>query len=191
MYVTPMLNFFIYIFRPPNPMYYPPGHGYMPPPPRPPMSQPPMSQPGPQQMGQPMTSIAQPYSQPGAPRQPQMTPRQPMQPQSQRQPPPRQPMGARQPMMHRQRTPMVRPRTIMPAGARGPRPRMNAPAPSGQNVGPRMVKRSPEQIQALQAKRKRMDVLVPDKHDDADCEVIAVQPKNTGLPQIQSIQVSG
>ncbi|KAK9737118.1 FKBP-type peptidyl-prolyl cis-trans isomerase [Popillia japonica] len=177
-----------YYNQPPNPMYYPPGHGYMPPPPRPPMSQPQMPPAGPQQMGQPMTSMAQSYSQP-APRQPQMNNRQPMPPQA-RQPSPRQPMGPRQPMMPRQRAPMVRPRGAPPVAVRGPRPRMSPPnTPNGQNQqGPRMIKRSPEQIAALQAKRKRMDVFVPDKHDDADCEVIAVQPKNTGLPQIQSVQ---
>lgn len=56
----------------------------------------------------------------------------------------------------------------------------------------RIIKRTPEQVQNMQAKKKRMDVLVPDKNDDADCQVIAVQPKNTdgGLPQIQSVQVS-
>ncbi|KRT84692.1 zinc finger protein [Oryctes borbonicus] len=177
-----------YYNQPPNPMYYPPNPGYMAPPPRPPMSQPHIPPAGPQQLNQSMTSMAQPYSQPVAPRQP-MNPRQPMPPQT-RQSSPRQPMGARQPIMPRQRAPMIRPRGAPPITVRGQRPRMSPPStPGGQNQqGPRMIKRSPEQMQALQAKRKRMDVFVPDKHDDADCEVIAVQPKNTGLPQIQSVQ---
>lgn len=90
--------------------------------------------------------------------------------------------------MARQRAPM------MAGGPRGIRPRM----PNGmQNVQNRpqqpggMVKRTPEQIQALQAKRKRMDVLLPNKNEDPDCQVVALLPKNTddGLPQIQSIQV--
>lgn len=82
----------------------------------------------------------------------------------------------------------------MMAGApRGMRPRM----PNGmQNMGsrlqqPGMAKRTPEQVQALQAKRKRMDVLLPNKNEDSDCQVVALLPKNAddGLPQIQSIQV--
>ena len=168
-------------------MYYPPGPGYaphMPPPPRPPMSQ--QQFPAPQQ---PMTqTMSQGYRQ-SAPRQ-TMQPRHPMA--QQRGPNPRQQMAPRQQsMMPRQRVPMVRVRTSGPMNMRGPRPRMNPPTSQGQNQqGVRMIKRTPEQMQGLQAKRKRMDVLMPDKHDDADCQVIAVQPKNTGLPQIQSIQVS-
>lgn len=70
------------------------------------------------------------------------------------------------------------------------RPRMQTPQQHNQQQ--RMIKRTPEQIQALQAKRKKMDVLIPDKNDDPDCQVICTQPKNTdgGLPQIQSVQVS-
>lgn len=72
---------------------------------------------------------------------------------------------------------------------RSVRPRM----PVNQNGQLRqpLVKRTPEQIQALQAKKKRLDVLTPDK-DDEDCQVICMQPKNTdgGLPQISSVQVS-
>lgn len=46
-------------------------------------------------------------------------------------------------------------------------------------------------MQQMQAKKKRFDMLTPDKDDD-DCQVICMQPKNTdgGLPQIESVQVS-
>lgn len=166
---------------PPAPGVYPP---HMPPPPRPQMPQHPH-----QQMRQPMPSMQQ--QAPPQYRQ-QMQPRQPISP---RQSIPRVPMQRqpipRQPVITRQRAPMMRPRGGM--AVRGPRPRMSAPQngqmmqnSQGQKV---VVKRTAEQIQAMQIKRKRMDLLVPDKHDDADCQVIAVQPKNTGLPQIQSIQV--
>lgn len=185
-----MYIFFV-IIRPANPLYpYPPAPGvyppHMPPPPRPQMPQHPQ-----QQMRQPMPTMQQQappqYRQQMQPR-PQLSPRQsvpgprgPMQ----RQPVPRQAVNARQ------RAPMMRPRGGM--AIRSPRPRMTVPQNGqmmqnspGQKV---VVKRTAEQIQAMQIKRKRMDLLVPDKHDDADCQVIAVQPKNTGLPQIQSIQV--
>ncbi|RZC37745.1 uncharacterized protein BDFB_003575 [Asbolus verrucosus] len=184
-------------YQPPNPMYYPPATGYpqhMPPPPpqpqmpqigQPPMGQAPMGQPQlqppssqPQNMQQ-----TQPYRQPMGPRQ-QAPPRQ-IQPQ--RMPVnPRQPMNNQRQPMVRQRAPMVRPRGGMTA-VRSIRPRM----PLNQNgqIRPQQVKRTPEQMQTLQAKKKRFDVLTPDK-DDEDCQVICMQPKNTdgGLPQIQSVQ---
>lgn len=75
---------------------------------------------------------------------------------------------------------------------RGARPRMPMMQQNGGQQ--RIVKRSNEQMQqvmqAAAAKRKKMDVLVPDKNDDPDCQVVCTQPKNTGLPQIQSVQVS-
>lgn len=184
----------------PNPMYYPPApnyspnHPHMPPPPPPQMQQPnqQMTQqsmpPHPQQQSMPPPQPPQ-YRQSMPPRPP--APRQ-FSPQQQRGPPPRAPM------VPRQRAPMIRPRGGgMGTAIRGPRPRM--PINQGQMNGNlqtstqnqhRVIKRSPDHMQGLQAKKKRMDVLVPDKNDDADCQVIAVQPKNTdgGLPQIQSVQ---
>ncbi|KYB26844.1 titin isoform X1 [Tribolium castaneum] len=167
-------------YQPPNPMYYPPASGYpqhMPPPPQPQM--PPMGQPP--QMVQPPSSQAQqnPPYRPMGPRQ-QPPPRQ-MQPQ--RMPGPA--MNQRQPMV-RQRAPMVRPRGGGMTAVRSIRPRM--PVQNGHVRHP-PVKRTQEQIQALQAKKKRLDVLTPDK-DDEDCQVICMQPKNTdgGLPQIESVQ---
>ncbi|KAJ8925827.1 hypothetical protein NQ315_009678 [Exocentrus adspersus] len=200
-----------YQYQPPNHMYYPAPPGYppqhMPPPPQPqltplgqapmgqqPMNQPPMGQQMPQnqmppssqpqnnQMPQPST----PYRQPMHPR--QAGPRQPT-PGSRMPNGPRPPMGQRQPM-NRQRAPMMRPRMAggMTAVRSGVRPRMGAP-PNGMRQQQSPVKRTPEQMQALQAKKKRFDLLTPDK-DDEDCQVICMQPKNTdgGLPQIESVQ---
>lgn len=69
------------------------------------------------------------------------------------------------------------------------RPRMNGP----QNMRPgnqaSPIKRDPGGG-ALQAKRRKVDVLTPSDKDDDDCQVICMQPKNTGLPQIESIQVT-
>lgn len=172
-------------------MYYPPAptYSHMPPPP----SQ--MGQPPPQQMP-PQQPMQQQYRPPAAPRHP-TAPRQtaPV-PRAAVGSSPRQPMAPRQPMQVRQRAPMPRPRGGM-VGVRAPmRPRMQAPQNASQmqpqNNQQRPVKRTPEQIQALQAKRKKMDILVPDKNDDPDCQVICTQPKNTdgGLPQIQSVQVN-
>ncbi|CAG9860693.1 unnamed protein product [Phyllotreta striolata] len=178
-------------YRPPP--YYPPGHpvppvppGYppqhMPPPPQmnqqPPQMHPSVSQP--QNMQQPGAA----YRQPMPPR--QMAPRQPVQGN-------RMPNGPRQPVVQRQpiarpRAPMVRPRGAMGMTAvRSVRPRMGVPQ---NGIRPQaVVKRSPEQMQQLQAKKKRFDLLTPDK-DDEDCQVICMQPKNTdgGLPQIESVQ---
>lgn len=98
-------------------------------------------------------------------------------------------LGQRQPMA-RQRAPMVRPR-VPGAGmtaVRTVRPRMPNP-PNGIRPQSSPVKRAPEQNQQMQAKKKKFDLLTPDKDDD-DCQVICMQPKNTdgGLPQIESVQ---
>ncbi|XP_018561778.1 bromodomain-containing protein 4-like isoform X2 [Anoplophora glabripennis] len=201
-----------YQYQPPNPMYYPPGPpGYplqhMPPPPQPqltqmgqPMGQQPMNQPpmGQQQMSQnqnQLQSSSQPQNMNQMP-QPSTPYRQPMPPRQsapRQQPPgarmpngPRQPMGQRQPMA-RQRPPMMRPRGAGMTAVRSIRPRMGTPQNGMRQQQP--VKRTPEQVQALQAKKKKFDLLTPDKDDD-DCQVICMQPKNTdgGLPQIESVQ---
>ncbi|KAG5879531.1 hypothetical protein JTB14_029896 [Gonioctena quinquepunctata] len=201
-------------YRPPNPMYYPPGPpGYppqhMPPPPQPqltqlgqtpmnqqsmgqpPMNQPPMNQnqmpptSQPHNANQQMQQQSTPYRQPVPPR--QVPPRQQV-PGNRMPNGPRPPMNQRPPLT-RQRAPMMRPRgaTGMTA-VRTVRPRMPN-APNGMRSQQSPVKRTPEQIQQLQAKKKRFDMLTPDKDDD-DCQVICMQPKNTdgGLPQIESVQ---
>lgn len=177
------------LFRPPTSLYpYPPAPGYPPhmhpPPPRPQM--PTQGMPGMQQappqvyrqaMQQPRSSLGpRPMVPPGV--RPMMAQRQSL---------PARPPTA--PVRHR--APMQR-----PMGIRGPRPKMlNSMNPQnnqmvqnsqGQKV---IMKRASDQLQNIAAKRKRMDLLMPDKNDDADCQVIAMQPKNTGLPQIQSVQV--
>ncbi|KAK5647321.1 hypothetical protein RI129_002213 [Pyrocoelia pectoralis] len=188
----------------PNPMYYPPQPNYPPPaphmpppPPQPPQMQQPPSQPLSQQSiaAHPQQQQSMPPPQP-----PQYRPSMPTRPPAPRQfnPQPQRGPAPRTPMAPRQRPPIVRTRGGMVGGTpvRGPRPRIQTGQPQVNGVTQnnqqqqRVIKRTPEQIQSLQAKKKRMDVLVPDKNDDADCQVIAVQPKNTdgGLPQIQSVQ---
>lgn len=168
-------------------MYYPPTPGYpphMPPPPPPPPPQ--LSQAPPQQQMQP--PIQQQYRPPLSQRQSAPIRQQApiSRPQIQRQPVPRQ-SG----VQIRQRSIAPRPRVPM-TNVRGPRPRMPvANAQPVQNSQQRMVKRNAEQMPPLQSKRKKVDVLLPDKNEDPDCQVVCTQPKNTGLPQIQSVQVCG
>lgn len=45
-----------------------------------------------------------------------------------------------------------------------------------------------QQMQMQAAKLRRMDVLLPDRNEDADCHVIAQQKRNDGLPVIQNVQ---
>ncbi|XP_058805846.1 putative uncharacterized protein DDB_G0291608 isoform X2 [Phymastichus coffea] len=60
-----------------------------------------------------------------------------------------------------------------------PRQRMKRPLPS-----------QPVQMQQSQptTAKRRMDVLIPDRNEDADCHVIAQQKRNDGLPVIQNVQ---
>lgn len=44
------------------------------------------------------------------------------------------------------------------------------------------------QNSAPAVKQRRMDVLLPDRNEDADCHVIAQQKRNDGLPVIQNVQ---
>ncbi|XP_068990826.1 uncharacterized protein [Neodiprion pinetum] len=70
------------------------------------------------------------------------------------------------------------------------------PSQAGQAVPRQRLKRSaqlvapPPQHQQMHAasKQRRMDVLVPDRNEDADCHIIAQQKRNDGLPVIQSVQ---
>ena len=55
------------------------------------------------------------------------------------------------------------------------RPRVKRPLP-------------PQQSQQPVGKQRRMDVLLPDRNEDADCHVIAQQKRNDGLPVIQNVQ---
>lgn len=189
---TSVVTFLNEIFssRPPTSMYpYPPAPPYPPymppPPPRPPMPQQPM--PG---MQPPPPSYRQAMQQP----RPNLGPR-PQMPPSRSSMNPRQSLPSRpQAVAIRQRVP---PQRIRPGSAiREQRPKMSSHmSQNGQyitnNQGQKvLVKRHPEQMHNLHAKRKRMDILMPNKNDDADCQLISVQPKNSGLPQIQSVQVT-
>ncbi|CAH0551198.1 unnamed protein product [Brassicogethes aeneus] len=192
------------MYYPPAPPGYPPQH--MPPPMQPPppqMAGPPGVHPHPQQpppprgqgspasnQNQQLQPQGQGYRQPMPPRQPAPRQQNPGQRMSMA---PRQPgMGARGPNAPRQRAPMMRPRGAAPIGPQGPRgvrPRMGVPQNGQVRPHNSPVKRTPEQMAQLQAKKKRLDLLTPDKDDD-DCQVISIQPKNTdgGLPQIESVQ---
>ncbi|VEN35321.1 unnamed protein product [Callosobruchus maculatus] len=165
--------------------------------PAPPVSQ---HQQVPQQGQQQQYRPPQPQSGPGmgGPRPQGQQPGQPRPPQMGQRMPNARPMGPRQPMA-RQRAPMgVRPRMGGPGGpggmvrpGAGVRPRGPTPANGIRPTGQSPVKRPPQpNSQAdMQNKKKRFDLLTPDK-DDEDCQVICMQPKNTdgGLPQIESVQ---
>ncbi|KAL6443301.1 hypothetical protein ACFW04_002889 [Cataglyphis niger] len=59
-----------------------------------------------------------------------------------------------------------------------PRQRMKRPMQQSVQVQP----------QNNTVKQRRMDVLLPDRNEDADCHVIAQQKRNDGLPVIQNVQ---
>lgn len=59
-----------------------------------------------------------------------------------------------------------------------PRQRMKRPMQQSVQVQP----------QNNAVKQRRMDVLLPDRNEDADCHVIAQQKRNDGLPVIQNVQ---
>lgn len=61
-----------------------------------------------------------------------------------------------------------------------PRQRMKRPLPHQQV-------QMQQQSQPTPPKR-RMDVLLPDRNEDADCHVIAQQKRNDGLPVIRDVQ---
>lgn len=61
-----------------------------------------------------------------------------------------------------------------------PRQRMKRPMQQSMQVQP--------QNSGPAVKQRRMDVLLPDRNEDADCHVIAQQKRNDGLPVIQNVQ---
>ncbi|XP_066249018.1 bromodomain-containing protein 4-like isoform X1 [Euwallacea similis] len=207
-----------YPYQPPNPIYnpYPPAPGFAPQhPPRPHMPPPPpqigQMQPPPPQMGPPPgqppnamvpSSQSQPMPPPNQMHQqqpnmqsgyrPPMPPtNRPPAPRGPLQNSPRMPGGTRPAIMNRTpgmrpRAPLVRPRVGGIQPMRGPgqiRPRIPN---SVRQTSP--IKRPDHGNSALPTKRKRVDVLTPSDKDDDDCHVICMQPKNTGLPQIESVQ---
>ncbi|XP_023317594.1 arginine-glutamic acid dipeptide repeats protein-like isoform X2 [Trichogramma pretiosum] len=88
------------------------------------------------------------------------------------------------PMQQRNRAPVAMPQmpqmpqmSQMPSGIR---PRMKRPPPQGIPLQAQQAPSAPKQ--------RRMDVLLPDRNEDADCHVIAQQKRNNGLPVIQNVQ---
>ncbi|XP_029156326.1 bromodomain-containing protein 4-like isoform X1 [Nylanderia fulva] len=66
----------------------------------------------------------------------------------------------------------------LPQTASVPRQRMKRP------IQPSMQAQPQNNV----VKQRRMDVLLPDRNEDADCHVIAQQKRNDGLPVIQNVQ---
>ncbi|CAK9805813.1 hypothetical protein ANTQUA_LOCUS4575 [Anthophora quadrimaculata] len=100
---------------------------------------------------------------------------------------------------------------LYPQYGPGPYPQMSAPpqmhpqlsqqisrgrAPRVPQAGPtprQRMKRPIQQAMQVQQnnsaiKQRRLDVLLPDRNEDADCHVIAQQKRNDGLPVIQNVQ---
>ncbi|XP_031839398.1 uncharacterized protein LOC116429967 isoform X2 [Nomia melanderi] len=124
--------------------------------------------PGPQGMHYP-PHITHLYSQYGPGPYPQMTAPPQMHPQL-------------SPQISRGRYPTVAqssraPRT--PQTGSTPRQRMKRPIQQSMQV---------QQQNNSTLKQRRMDVLLPDRNEDADCHVIAQQKRNDGLPVIQNVQ---
>lgn len=114
-----------------------------------------------------------------------------------RMPPPRVPPPHVRPQQHHVRGPQISRGGGAPRGrgAPGPPPRA-MPGPqqaSGRGVPNQQQQRiilqkrnAPQEQQ--QIKKKRMDMLIPDTNDDADCHVISMQKCNDGLPIIKNVQ---
>nr|CAI5825545.1 unnamed protein product [Callosobruchus analis] len=165
--------------------------------PAPPVSQ---HQQVPQQGQQQQYRPPQPQSGPGmgGPRPQGQQPGQPRPPQMGQRMPNARPLGPRQPMA-RQRAPMgVRPRMGGPGGpggmvrpGAGARPRGPAPANGIRPTGQSPVKRAPQpNNQAeMQAKKKRFDLLTPDK-DDEDCQGGTEQAESSIMHLSDSITLS-
>lgn len=58
----------------------------------------------------------------------------------------------------------------------------------GGKVGPRMPMKRPGGIVSGPAQKRRTDMLLPGKHDNEDCQVMAMQKQREGLPMIHSVQ---
>ncbi|XP_014204798.1 myosin tail region-interacting protein MTI1-like isoform X2 [Copidosoma floridanum] len=80
-----------------------------------------------------------------------------------------------------------------PPGSLVPMQRVRMKRPTTQISGHQMQQQQQVHHQQQQAppsavKQRRMDVLLPDRNEDADCHVIAQQKRNDGLPVIQNVQ---
>ncbi|XP_011165356.1 histone acetyltransferase KAT6A isoform X3 [Solenopsis invicta] len=100
-------------------------------------------------------------------------------------------MAAPPPQMHPQMPQQV-PRGRYPSASvvqnnRAPRlPQTAGPVPRQRMKRP--LQQPMQQQNNTPAKQRRMDVLLPDRNEDADCHVIAQQKRNDGLPVIQNVQ---
>ncbi|XP_071628054.1 uncharacterized protein [Temnothorax longispinosus] len=71
--------------------------------------------------------------------------------------------------------------------SRAPRlPQATGPVPRQRMKRP--LQQTMQQQNNASVKQRRMDVLLPDRNEDADCHVIAQQKRNDGLPVIQNVQ---
>ncbi|XP_011701186.1 PREDICTED: uncharacterized protein LOC105457923 isoform X4 [Wasmannia auropunctata] len=101
-------------------------------------------------------------------------------------------IAAPPPQMHPQMPQQVPrgryPSTSVVQNSRAPRlPQTSGPVPRQRMKRP--LQQTIQQQNNTSAKQqRRMDVLLPDRNEDADCHVIAQQKRNDGLPVIQNVQ---
>lgn len=71
---------------------------------------------------------------------------------------------------------------------RAPRVPQTGPSPRQRMKRPMQQPMQVQQQNNSAMKQRRMDVLLPDRNEDADCHVIAQQKRNDGVPVIQNVQ---
>ncbi|XP_011343676.1 bromodomain-containing protein 4 isoform X2 [Ooceraea biroi] len=100
-------------------------------------------------------------------------------------------IAAPPPQMHPQ-IPQQVPRGRYPSASVAQNSRASRLPQTGPVTRQRMKRPMQQNMQAQPqnstAKQRRMDVLLPDRNEDADCHVIAQQKRNDGLPVIQNVQ---
>ncbi|XP_076635373.1 uncharacterized protein LOC143348704 isoform X2 [Colletes latitarsis] len=99
-------------------------------------------------------------------------------------------MSAPPPQMHPQLSQQIS-RGRYPTVAqssRAPRAPQTGPAPRQRMKRPMQQSLQVQQQNNSAMKQRRMDVLLPDRNEDADCHVIAQQKRNDGVPVIQNVQ---
>ncbi|XP_076177505.1 uncharacterized protein LOC143151898 isoform X4 [Ptiloglossa arizonensis] len=72
--------------------------------------------------------------------------------------------------------------------SRAPRVPQTGPSPRQRMKRPMQQPMQVQQQNNSAMKQRRMDVLLPDRNEDADCHVIAQQKRNDGVPVIQNVQ---
>lgn len=87
----------------------------------------------------------------------------------------------------------ARPRMPGVAGVRGSKPSIRPGIQvhgqvRGQKPGARMPMKRPGVMAGGPGQKRRPDMLLPGKHDNEDCQVMAMQKQRDGLPMIQSVQ---